>query len=251
MMRLVRGTPLVRAVATAMAALLVLSGIVPMVAYPLLRIDAASYESAIGNPGRECPGDPIPARGGCWSAAAARVTVRGVDAQTTATFVVVAVANQPATREDLVTTPPAQIGVGTALTARYWHDSVAMLVLPAATRSAQPVALPTRDNPTYRAQDLPTGSAVVLLVGLGGLLVWGRPLLDDMRAWRERKRHAAQAEIEARESTSSPTFGRGLARYGIDLQVATATAPDDDVVLTGHRDATADTAEAGWNVRQR
>jgi hypothetical protein len=250
MMRLVRGTPVVRAVASAIAGLLLLCGLVPLAAYPLLRLDAAGYQSAIGDVARECKGDPIPARGGCWSAAPARVTISGADAQTGASFVVVDSKGQPAAREDFVTAPPAPIGVGTTLTARYWHESIAVLMLPAATKGAAPLSLPTRDNPTYRATDLPTGGALLALLGAAGLLVWGRPLLADVRAFRERRRQAADP---VPQPTSTPTAGLGLKRYGIDLQ--TATEPED-VVLTGHRAAPANPTAApgagggkGWNVR--
>jgi hypothetical protein len=235
MLRLVRGTPVVRGIATAMAAVIVLCGAVPLLAYPLLRLDAAGYETAIGSAAKECSGDPIPARGGCWSAAPARVTVSGADVQRGVSFVVVDVPGQPGTREDFVTPPPNPIAVGATLTARYWHDTIAVLMLPGADRSKPPLALPTRDNPSYRVTSLPVGGALLFLAGGAGLLTWGLPLLDDVRRYRERRRHAAAAEIAVRDSTSSPTFGRGLARYGFDV----GGAPED-VVLTGRR---ADTEE--------
>jgi hypothetical protein len=248
MMRLVRGTPVVRGLASAIALLLGVCGIVPVAAYLLLRLDAAGYESAIGNAARECHGDPIPARGGCWSAASARVVITGVDAESGATFLVVEVAGQPATREDFVSTPPAGIAVGTTLTARYWHGDIATMLVSGADRAKPPVALPTRDNPGFRAQSLPVAGALLVLLGLGGLLVWGRPLLDDVRALRARRRNQAEAEIAVRESAIDPGVNRGLARYGMD------------VVLTGHRATPAAPTPAppaptqsqggeGWNVR--
>jgi hypothetical protein len=248
MMRLVRGTPVVRGLASAIALLLGVCGIVPVAAYLLLRLDAASYEPAIGNAAKQCQGDPIPARGGCWSAAAARVVITGVDAQSGAAFVVVEVAGQPAMREDFVSAPAAGIAVGTTLTARYWHDSIATLQLAGADKAKPPTALPTRDSPSFRAQSLPVGGALLVLLGLGGLLVWGRPLLDDVRALRARRRNQAEAEIAVRESAINPAANRGLARYGMD------------VVLTGHRAtptsptpappaATQSQGGEGWNVR--
>jgi hypothetical protein len=262
MMRLVRGTPVVRMVLTAVAVLFTLWGLLPLAAYPLLRLDAASYEKAIGDAAAECPGDPIPARGGCWSAAPARVTVTGIDRQSGAdiAFVVVNVRALPAVRADLAdTSRGAAITVGTALTVRYWRDSVSMLVLPAPTRQAQPITLPTRDSPSYRATGLPVGDALTLLLGVAGLLVWGRPLLDDVREWREQRRAKRDDGDEGIDATPM-TFGRrGLARYGLDLPAASPAPPADDVVLTGRR-ATPPPAEApapaphqdggsGWKIR--
>src|SRR5437867_2947391 len=221
MTRWVRGTPQVRAIATVFATLFVVFSVWPLAAYPLLRLDAASYQAAIGDKAKQCAGDPIPARGGCWSAAPARVTIAGVDADSGATFAVVAVNGQPATRADLVDPPPpGTIAVGDTLTVRYWHGDVAMLVLDAPSKGAVFTLLATRANPVYREGQFPTGSALTFLLGVAGLLVWGRPLLDDVRGYRERKRRDAAAEADAREATSSPTFGRGLARYGIDLKGA-------------------------------
>ncbi len=247
MMRLVRGTPVVRALASAIAAVLLLCGAIPLLGYPLLRLDAASYGSAIGDAHRECGGDPIPARGGCWSAAPARVIISGVDAQSGASFVVVDVTGQPATREDFVSTPP-QLGVGTTLTARYWHDSIAELTLTPPGGNAAPFAMPTRDNPAYRAAQLPTAATLLVLVGVAGLLVWGRPLLDDVRRWRNRGREAEEIAATLRESGDAATRNRGLARYGMDLHDA------DAVELRGERSAPRQAPAAGgtgWNVRSR
>ncbi|HZS15953.1 MAG TPA: hypothetical protein VFC09_15275 [Candidatus Dormibacteraeota bacterium] len=234
MMRLVRGTPVVRCLASAMAAILLLCGLIPIGAYGLLRLDAAAYAGAIGDRAKECPGDPIPARGGCWSAAPVRVTVSGVDAQTEASFVVVDAPGAPPAREDFVITPPVRIATGTTLTARYWQASIAELLLPAGDAGAAPTALPTRDNPQYRAQTVPVASALLTLVSIGGLLVWGLPLVDDLRQLRRRRRMQAEAEAEALESLRAAGQNRGLARYGIDLGAA---GPADGVVLTGHRAA--------------
>jgi hypothetical protein len=236
MLRLVRGTPVVRMVLTALSVLLTVWGLIALAMYPLLRLDAAAYEMAISSAAAECRGDPIPARGGCWSAAPARVTVTGVDRRsgTDVAFVVVDVHNMPAMRADLVdASHAAALTVGTALTVRYWHEDLAMLVVPAPAKGAAPLTLPTRDNPTYRAATLPAGDALTLLAGVAGLLVWGRPLLDDVRAWRQRRRDEADDGID----TTPMSFGhRGLARYGIDLPDAPPPPmPHDDVMLTGRR----------------
>ena len=232
MVRLVRGTPVVRGVATAIAAILGLCGLIPLLAYPLLRLDASSYSTAIGDAAKECAGDPIPARGGCWSAAPARVTVSGVDADSGAAFAVVEVGGQPSVREDFVSPPPPDVAVNATLTARYWHDSIAELLLPPAAKGADPLVLPTRDNPVYRAASFPTASAVLFAVGLAGLLFWGRPLLADVRDWRNRRRAQAEAYAAIADSTRAATLNRGLARYGITLRNADL---GDDVELTGRR----------------
>lgn len=256
MMRRVRGTPLVRCAATAIATILGICGLVPLLGYPLLRLDAASYQGAIGVAAGQCAGNPIPARGGCWSAASARVTISGVDAQAGTSFVVVDVAGQPATREDFVAAPQAAVTVGTAVTARYWHEAIAELVLAPAAKGAAPAVLPTRDNPSFRATQLPTASALLLLVGAAGLLVWGRPLLDDVRRLRDRRRQDAEARAAVRDSAYAAGRNRGLARYGITLP-----ATDEEVVLTGRRDAAprtpppaptaGDQGGTGWSVRPR
>jgi hypothetical protein len=262
MMRLVRGTPVVRAVLAAVAAIFALWGLVAVAMYPLLRVDAASYERAAGSAAAECPGDPIPARGGCWSAAPARVTISGVDHSGGAdvAFVVVAVQGQAARRADLVdATRIAALPTGTTLSARWWHEDIAVLALPGASTGAAPTLLPTRDNPSYRATRLPIGDAVTLLLGAGGLLLWGRPLLADVREWRARRRgdsdgagddSAAGPAADGEDVTSAPGFGRGLARYGIDLRTT-------EVTLTGQRatppstkpGATTKPGGSGWNIR--
>ena len=260
MVRLVLGTPVVRCVASVFAAILAVCGLVPLVTYPLLRLDASSYGGAIGVAAKECAGDPIPARGGCWSAAPARVTITGVDGQSGLAYVVVDVPGRPATREDFVSAPPGVVAVGTTLTARYWHGDVAELVVLPAAKGAAPLVLPTADNPAYRATQLPVAGAVLLAVGAGGLLLWGRPLLGDVRDWRRRRRAHDEAELEIRESSRTATLNRGLARYGITLRSDDA---GDHVELTGRGDRrpqpqpqpqppTAPNAEQGgkgWSVR--
>ena len=242
MLRLVRGTPVVRVVLSAVAVIFTVWGLIALAMYPLLRLDAGSYEKAIGSPAAECSGDPIPARGGCWSGAAGRVTVSGIDRQSGAdiAFVVVDVRKLPAVRADLVdTTHIAALPVGTTLTVRYWQDHLSMLVLPAAAKGAAPLTLPTRDSPSYRATSVPVADALTLLFGVAGLLVWGRPLLDDVRTWLQRR----SGERDGSGDTTPMAFGRrGLARYGIDLPAAPQTPPGDDVVLTGRR-ATPQTAQ--------
>lgn len=233
MVRLVRGTPVVRCVASLFAAILAVCGLVPLLMYPLLRLDASSYAGAIGVAAKECAGDPIPARGGCWSAAAARVTITGVDGQTGLAYAVVDVGGQRATREDFVSAPPGVVGVGAVLTARYWHGDVAELLVPPAAKGAAPVVLPTADNPAYRATRFPVAGAVLLAVGAGGLLLWGRALLDDVRGWRRRRRAQVEAELEIRQSSHTATLNRGLARYGITLRSDDA---DDHAELTGRGD---------------
>jgi hypothetical protein len=244
-------------VLTGVAVIFTLWGLVPLAMYPLLRLDAAGYEKAIGDPTAQCAGDPIPARGGCWSAAPARVTIAGIDRQSGADvgFVVVDVGSLPAVRADLVdTSRAAGIAVGTTLTVRYWHEHLSMLVLPAQAKGAPPLTLPTRDNPSYRAAGLPVGDALTMLFGVAGLLVWGRPLLDDARGWRDRWRK--QRDDDSIATTPMNLGRRGLARYGLDLPAG--TSPADDVVLTGRRatpppppPATTEqqNADTGWKVR--
>jgi hypothetical protein len=260
MMRLVRGTPVVRLVLSAFAVLFTLWGAIPLALYPLLRLDAAGYARAITDPGAECKGDPIPARGGCWSAAPARVTITGVDHRGggDVAYVVVDVRGQQPLRADLVDATRADlISTRMTLTARYWHGDVAVLVLPASGKSA-PIALPTRANPEYRAAQLPVGDALTALLGVVGLLVWGVPLLADVRAFRARRRDAAATRWDDDHGATAQTFGeRGLARYGIDLHTAPPrrTALASETELTGRRDRPPQTesgvagGDKGWNIR--
>jgi hypothetical protein len=242
MMRLVRGTPVVRMVLSVLAALFTVWGAVALAGYPLLRLDAAAYEHAIGDASARCAGDPVPARGGCWSAVPARVTVSGVDGSsgTPIAFAVVDMPHSAAMRADLLDASHlGALPTGTRLTVRFWHDRLSMLVVPAATGAA-PLLLATRDSPTYHATALPVGDALTLLLGVAGLLVWGRPALDDVRTWRERRR----PQREGGDADVTALGRRGLARYGIDLP----GTGGDDVQLTGQRTAPQESG-AGWNVR--
>jgi hypothetical protein len=261
MVRLVRGTPVVRALVSLAAVVLVLSGAIPLLLYPLLRLDAGSYSGAILDPHAQCAGNAIPARGSCWSAAPARVTVSGVDTTGSSAvgFVVLEVSGQPAVRTDFVDHPSVDgLATGTAVTARYWHGDVAMVVLPA-SKGAQPLLLETRDSPAYRAAQFPAGSFVSLALGGGALAFWGLPLLADVREWRRRRRDDVLADAEMRAVAHSPAVAHRLAQYSL----GTASAPE--TTLTGRRDwpppAPADRPDpvqpqgapqqggAGWNVR--
>jgi hypothetical protein len=264
MLRLVRGTPVVRALVSLAAVVLVLSGAIPLLLYPLLRLDAGSYSGAILNPRGQCAGNAIPARGGCWSAAPARVTVSGVDTGgvDAVGFVVLEVKGQPAVRADFVAHPSTGgVAEGTVVTARYWHGDVAMVVLPVAARGARPVMLETRDSPAYRASQFPAASFLSLVLGAAALVVWGAPLLDDVRAWWRRRRDGVLADAEMRAVAQSPAVAHRLAQYSL----GTGATPAHETTLTGRRDwpppadaprpdpvqplGTPQQGGSGWNVR--
>jgi hypothetical protein len=204
---------------------LVLSGAIPLLLYPLLRLDAGSFSGAIRDAHAQCAGNAIPARGGCWSAAPARVIISGVDTSGAGAigFVVLEVNGEPSVRADFVAHPSVDgFARGTAVTARYWHGDVAMVVLPAATKGAQPQLLETRDSPAFRASQFPTGSFVSLALGAAALVVWGLPLLADGRDWRRRRRDDQDADAEARAVAQSPAVAHRMARYSLGTDPAPA-----------------------------
>jgi hypothetical protein len=219
MSRPLRLPPLVRAPLTLVSLVLLLAGGITLAVFPFLVADATAYRQAIGDPARECAHNPIPASGGCWSAAAAKVVITGVDHLDSGDvqYLVVAVPGHIAVRENLVPGAHATgIGVGTTVTVRYWHSDIAQ-ILPPVDHGAAVVALATRDSPTYRTAQFPIGSAIVAGLGVAGLIGFGVPLFFDVQRWRRRRRIDAEAEAAAREATTMPGFGRGLLRYGMSL----------------------------------
>ena len=228
MSRLLRLPPLVRAPLTLVSIVLLLAGGIPVAVFPFLVADANAYRQAIGDPARECAHNPIPTSGGCWSAATAKVIITGVDHLDTGDveYLVVAVPGREAVRENLVAGVPATgLDVGTTVTVRYWHSDLAQ-ILPPVDRGAAVVTLATRDNPTYRTAQYPTGSAIAAGLGVVGLLGFGVPLFFDVRRWRRRRRIDAAAEAAARAATTMPGFARGLLRYGMSLGPTAEPTPE-------------------------
>ncbi|HEV7680225.1 MAG TPA: hypothetical protein VGQ42_16810 [Candidatus Dormibacteraeota bacterium] len=251
MLRLVRGTPVVRALVSLAAVVLVLSGAIPLLLYPLLRLDAGSFSGAIRDLHAQCAGNAIPARGGCWSAAPARVIISGVDTSGASTvgFVVLEVKGEPSVRADFVDHPGVDgVARGTAVTARYWHGDVAMVVLAGAGKGAPALMLETRDSPAFRASQFPAASLVSLLLGGAALAVWGMPLLADVREWRRRRRDDGYGDAELRAVAQSPAVANRLARYSLGTaptparapgpasSAAPAATPAPETTLTGRRD---------------
>jgi len=240
--------PLVLAPLTAISFVLLLGGGIPVVAFPYASADAATYRQAIVDPAHQCAGNPVPAANGCWSAAGARVTITGVDHLDSGdvAFLVVQPNGGDAVRENLVEGERTTgIDVGNTVTVRYWHADIAEVLPPAAAGIPQAV-LATRDNPLYRTAHFPTGSAVTAVLGSLGLLGFGVPLGFAVRRWRRRRRIEAEADAAAREATSRPDFGRGLARYGMSFAPATpapAPTPAPEATLTGQRAWSAPEAE--------
>lgn len=203
MSRLLRLPLLARIPIALVSAILLIVGAVPVATYPFYAADARNYEGAIGQPARECPHDPIPAAGSCWSAAQARVTITGVDhtVSNSIAYLVLQVAGQQQVRENLLGTAavPAGIDDGITVTVRFWGSRISQ-VLPPVDKGAAPIVWETGDNPSYRAGSFPTDAAVTAVIGLLGLLGFGLPLIDDVKRWRRRRQIEAEAELAGREA---------------------------------------------------
>jgi hypothetical protein len=216
---MLRLPPIIRAPLTLVAAVLLLVGGIPVALFPFLYMDAGHYRQAVGVAAAECAHDPIPARGGCWSAASARVTITGVDHTDSGdlAYLVLQIPGRQPVRENLVDTRQAVgMEVGTAVTVRYWGDAIAQ-VLPPVDKSRPQLVAPTRDNPSYRAAHFPGGSAVAAVLGVVGLALFGVPLIGDARRWRRRRELDRQLEQATRDAAARPDFAQGLRRYGMSL----------------------------------
>jgi hypothetical protein len=249
------------AVALLSLTLLLWSGI-PVLLFPFAALDASHYRTAIVTPAARCAGDPVPAPGGCWSSAAARVTITGsdhLDSGEVVDYAVVEVPGRDPVREDLVSAAGFELlGVGQPVSVRYWGSAIADIVPPTAAHAA-PLLLATRDNPSYRTRAFPVSDAMALVLALCGVVLFGVPLLGDAQRWRRRRRIEEEAEAAARDALSSRGFGRGLARYGMEPVAVPAAAPAavpeepeaPHVVLSGEREQPRGTVPggAGWNIR--
>jgi len=239
----------VRAPLGVLCLLLALWSGVPLLLHPLQMLAAARYSSTVSDPRSECPGDPVPAPGGCWSSVRARVATLGGELAADGSsvyYAVLDVAGRDPVREDFASGDGYRsLAVGQAVSVRYWGADIAEVVVPVAPAAAAkptapappPVVMPTRDNPAYRTQ-FPVSDLVLLVPALIGFLLFGLPLTDDVQAWRRRRAVGEEAMTAARLAISTPGYQRGLARYGIRLAPepapapATAAAPPAEVETT-------------------